>query len=146
MGEKETKVCIGKVWNQRHLRNIDCLTACTACLVCFISTVNGRSKKKKEKKPITSGASSRHITKLKQSIILRCLCMEHIHHLPPHLKKTCLWFSPCFYLPWYLSPQAAYEDVYGSHLVFTYLGFFLTKFQASNVPVTYSHFLWQARL
>ncbi len=28
---------------------------------------------KKEKKPIMSGSSSRHITKLKQSIILRCL-------------------------------------------------------------------------
>ncbi len=38
-----------------------------ACLVCFISTVNSRSKKK-EKKPIMSCASSRHITKLKQSI------------------------------------------------------------------------------
>ncbi len=45
--------------------------ACTACLVCFISTVNGCSKK--EKKPIKTGASSRHITKLKQSILLRCL-------------------------------------------------------------------------
>ncbi len=45
----------------------------TACLVCIISTVNGCSKKKKEKKPITSGASSRHTTKLKQSKILRCL-------------------------------------------------------------------------
>jgi hypothetical protein len=38
----------------------------TACLVCFISTENGHSKK--EKKPIMSCASSRHITKLKQSI------------------------------------------------------------------------------
>ncbi len=45
----------------------------TACLVHFISTVNGRSKKKKEKKPITSSTSSGHITKLKQSIIHRCL-------------------------------------------------------------------------
>jgi hypothetical protein len=33
----------------RHLRNIDCLTACTACPVCFISTVNGRSKKRKKR-------------------------------------------------------------------------------------------------
>ncbi len=30
-------------------------------------------QRKKEKKPITSGASSRHTTKLKQSILLRCL-------------------------------------------------------------------------
>ncbi len=60
--------------DHRHLKNIDCLTARTACLVCFISTVNGHSKKKKEKKPIMRGTSSDHITKLKQSIILRCLC------------------------------------------------------------------------
>jgi hypothetical protein len=59
--------------NHRHLRNMDCLMVRTTCLVCFISTVNGCSKKKKEKKPITSGASSGHITKLKQSILLRCL-------------------------------------------------------------------------
>ncbi len=45
----------------------------TTCLVCFISTVNDYNKKKKEKKTITSGASSGHITILKQSIILRCL-------------------------------------------------------------------------
>ncbi len=56
----------------RHLRNIDCLMARTACLVCFIRTDNGCSQKKEEKKPITSGASSGHITKLKQSILLRC--------------------------------------------------------------------------
>jgi hypothetical protein len=47
----------------RHLRIIDCLMACTACLVCFISTA-----KKEEKKAIMGCASSRHITKLKQSI------------------------------------------------------------------------------
>ncbi len=41
----------------------------TACLVCFISTVNGCSKKRKEKKPIETGASSGHITNLKQSIL-----------------------------------------------------------------------------
>jgi hypothetical protein len=40
----------------------------TACLVCFISTVNGRSKKIK-KKPWKTGASSGHITNLKQSIL-----------------------------------------------------------------------------
>jgi hypothetical protein len=43
--------------------------ACTNCLVCLISTVNGYSKKKKEKKPIKTGASSGHITNLKQSIL-----------------------------------------------------------------------------
>ncbi len=62
----------------RHLRNIDCIMARTACLVCFISTVNGRSKKKKEKNPIMSGASSGHTTKLKQSILLRCLCISQM--------------------------------------------------------------------
>ncbi len=51
--------------NDKHLSNIDCLTAHTACLVCFISTV-GRSKKKK---PIKTGASRGHITNLKQSIL-----------------------------------------------------------------------------
>jgi hypothetical protein len=51
----------------RHLSNIDCLMARTACLVCFISTVNGRSKKKK---PWKIGASSRHITNLKQSMLV----------------------------------------------------------------------------
>ncbi len=40
----------------------------TACLVCFIRTVNGRSEKN-EKKPIKTGASSGHITNLKQSIL-----------------------------------------------------------------------------
>ncbi len=57
---------------------------CTAFLVCFISTVNGRSKKKKEKKPIMSGASSGHITKLKQSILLRCLCSKLTHWYRPN--------------------------------------------------------------
>jgi hypothetical protein len=36
--------------NHRHLRNIDCLTACTNCLVCFISTVNSHSKRKRKRK------------------------------------------------------------------------------------------------
>ncbi len=40
----------------------------TACLVCFINTVNDRSEKK-EKKPIKTGASSGHITNIKQSIL-----------------------------------------------------------------------------
>ena len=35
--------------------------------------------KKKEKKPTSSGASSGHITKLKQPIILRCLCIRHVN-------------------------------------------------------------------
>ncbi len=51
--------------SHRHLSNIDCLTAHPACLVCFISTVNGHSKKKTWK----TGARSRHITNLKQSIL-----------------------------------------------------------------------------
>jgi hypothetical protein len=91
---REPKSCFGQVFyynlggiddvhvlicaDHTHLRNIDCLTARTTCLVCFISTVNGHSKRKKEKKPsITSGASSGHITKLKQSIILRCPWCRH---------------------------------------------------------------------
>jgi len=45
----------------------------TACLVCFISTVNGRSNKKMKRKeeayPWEAGASSGHITNLKQSIL-----------------------------------------------------------------------------
>ncbi len=49
----------------RHISNIEFLMARTACLVCFISTVNGCSKKKK---PWKTGASSGHITNLKQSI------------------------------------------------------------------------------
>jgi hypothetical protein len=60
----------------RHLRYIDCITARTACLVCFISTVNSRSKRKRKEAcllTIKIGASSRHITKLKQSLLLRCL-------------------------------------------------------------------------
>ncbi len=45
----------------------------SACLVCFISTVNGCSNKKRKRKeeacPWKAGASSRHITNLKQSIL-----------------------------------------------------------------------------
>ncbi len=63
--------------DHRHLRNIDSLMARSACLVCFISTANGHSKKKTEKKAITGGSSSGHITKLKQSILLRCLWNGH---------------------------------------------------------------------
>jgi len=64
--------------------------ACTACLVCFISTVNSRSnKKRKEKKrkeeayPWKAGASSGHITNLKQSI----LETFDIYGFNPHLNK-----------------------------------------------------------
>ncbi len=57
-------------------RKIDCLMTRTACLFCFISTVNDRNKK-----TITSGASSGHITKLKQSIIIRCLWVVYAAHL-----------------------------------------------------------------
>ncbi len=44
----------------------------TACLVCFISTVNGRSNKKRkdEAYPWKAGASSGHITNLKQSVLV----------------------------------------------------------------------------
>ncbi len=49
----------------RHLSNVDCLMACTTSLVCFICAVNGRSKKSLGK----TGASSGHITNLKQSIL-----------------------------------------------------------------------------
>ncbi len=69
---KRTDYVVSQCPFHRHLSIIDCLTTRTACLVRFISTVKGRSKKKKEKKPITSCASSGHITKLKQSIFLRC--------------------------------------------------------------------------
>jgi hypothetical protein len=37
-------------WGHRHLRNIDCLTACTTCLVCFGSSVNRRKKRKRKRK------------------------------------------------------------------------------------------------
>jgi hypothetical protein len=50
-----------------HLSNIDCFMARNAWLVCFISTVKAAAKK--EKKPIKTGASSGHITNLKQSIL-----------------------------------------------------------------------------
>ncbi len=40
----------------------------TACLVCLVSTVNGCSMKKKEISLEWGGASSGHITNLKQSI------------------------------------------------------------------------------
>ncbi len=48
----------------------------TACLVCFIIAVNVHSKKKKAKKPITSGASNGHITKLEQSIFRLSISMD----------------------------------------------------------------------
>ncbi len=43
----------------------------TACLVCFISTVNDCSNKKRKEEayPWKAGASSGHITNLKQSIL-----------------------------------------------------------------------------
>ncbi len=63
----------GRHFTHRHLRKIDWLMARTACLVCLISTVSGHSKKMKRKKAWRCGASSRHITKLKQSIFFRYL-------------------------------------------------------------------------
>ena len=62
--------------DHRHLRNIDCLMACTACLVCFSSSVNGCSKRKEALLTIKTGVSNWHITKLKQSIFIRCLCVD----------------------------------------------------------------------
>ncbi len=48
----------------------------TTCLVCFISTVNGHSNKKKEEAyPLKAGASSRHTTNLKQSILRLSISM-----------------------------------------------------------------------
>ncbi len=55
--------------SHKHLSNIDCLNMCTACLVCFISTVNGHRNKEKKKKTWKTGASSRHITIPKQTIL-----------------------------------------------------------------------------
>jgi hypothetical protein len=51
----------------------------SACLVCFISTVNGRIKKRREKKTWKPGASSGHITNLKQSIF--CLSISMVADL-----------------------------------------------------------------
>jgi hypothetical protein len=57
------------VKNHRHLR----IQTAQGHLVCFISTVNGRSNKKEKKRrslpPWKAGASSGHITNLKQSIL-----------------------------------------------------------------------------
>ncbi len=54
----------------------------TTCLVCFISTVNGHCNKKKRKKeeayPWKAGASSRHTTNLKQSILRLSISMKTI--------------------------------------------------------------------
>ncbi len=81
----------------------------TDCLVCLISTVNGCSK---ENKPWKTSASSGLITKLKQSILLRCLwkktrngtdILSHVLHWQSLLAKplaishhenahlSCLW-------------------------------------------------------
>ncbi len=71
--------------SHRHLSNIDCLMACTACLVCFISTVDGCIKKKK---PWKTGASSGHITNLKQSIL-----ETFYRHVNSQLKQVRLFHS-----------------------------------------------------
>jgi hypothetical protein len=68
----------------RHLSNIACLMVCTACLVFFISTVNGRSKKKGKKKkklPWKTGATSGHITNLKQPILTFDIYASMTHSL-----------------------------------------------------------------
>ncbi len=63
---QKIKIKIGEMRvDHRHLSNIVCLMARTACFVCFISTVNGHRKKM----PYKTSTSSRHITKLKQSIL-----------------------------------------------------------------------------
>jgi hypothetical protein len=64
---------------QRYLSNIDCLTGHTACLVCFICTFNGRSKKE----PIKTGASSGHITNLKESILETLISMVKVNKSSP---------------------------------------------------------------
>ncbi len=63
--------CLPLTFNPLTSKNIDCLTAHTAWLVCFISTVNGCSNKKRKEKayPWKTGASSGHITNLKQAIL-----------------------------------------------------------------------------
>ncbi len=69
-----------------HLSYINWLMLCTAYLVCVISTVNGCSKRKK---PCKTGASSGHITNLKQSIFL----VQYLWHRPiyrPVVLKQCL--------------------------------------------------------
>jgi hypothetical protein len=68
--------------------------ACTACLVCFISTVNGRSIKK-EKKPIKTGASSRHITNLKQ-FILEAFDIYAVAAQNKAGRPDCLFSRPAF--------------------------------------------------
>ncbi len=95
----------------RHLSNIDCLMVHTACLVCFISTVNSHSKKE-EKKSIKTGASSGHITNVKQSILEsfdiygRSCCGCWICQWPPQLKQAhlltcpvCLVGQPALFVP-----------------------------------------------
>ncbi len=51
--------------SHRHLSNIDCLTVCIACLVSLLVLLIAAAKKK----PRKTGASSRHITNLKQSTL-----------------------------------------------------------------------------
>ncbi len=69
---------------------IDCLMARTTCLVCFISTVNGHCNKKKKRKeeanPWKAGASSRHTTNLKQSILRLSISMVRTIHIVLILK------------------------------------------------------------
>ncbi len=111
--------------HHRHLRNIDCLTACSAYLVCFISTVNGCSKKKKEKKPVMSGARSWHTTKLKQSILLRCLWIACIRYGATGFHRS--GYSPNWQFPEpavprtpfisALSPNGSFTESTGFHLL-----------------------------
>jgi len=77
--------------SHRHLSKIDCLKSRTACLVCFIGTVNGHCKKIKNK-PWKTGASSRHITNLKQSILnFRYLCTASSFSLRAYFSTLGCW-------------------------------------------------------
>jgi len=76
----------------RHLSNIDCLMAHSTCLVCFISTVNFRCKKK----PWKTGASSWHITNLKQYIfVFQYPCRQVTFSKLTHLYRLELTYSKC---------------------------------------------------
>ncbi len=63
-------------------------------LVYFSSSVNGRSKRKRKKQrsllTIKTGASSQHITKLQQSIFLRCLWVYSCQVFSAELKRNFL--------------------------------------------------------
>ncbi len=65
----------------------------TACLVCFISTVNGHcnKKRKEETYPWKAGASSRHTTNLKQSILRLSISMDTMKAHLRYQKSALIW-------------------------------------------------------